>query len=228
MVEKALVLYSGGKDSHYALFKALNQGYSIEKLLIVLPSRIDSWLFHSINIKWCVLHSELLGLDYEVMHSSGVKDREVEELRKKLNELRDDGFKYLISGVTASNYQKTIVDRLCNALGIIHVTPLWNYDPRTLLYEEVRSLGFIITAIQAYGLGIEWLGNLINLDNIEMFVRTCLKYGINFVGEGGEFETYVVSSPLFNNKKVCVRSSKKVWYPNHWVGYLVIEDAEVC
>lgn len=174
------------------------------------------------------MHAKLLGIDYTVLYSSGVKDREVFELRRKLEELRSAGFKYVVSGVIASNYQKSRVDSICSDLDMVHVTPLWSYDPHTLLLEEVRSLGFIITAIQAYGLNSTWLGSVLNLNNLESFVSNCIKHGINFVGEGGEFETYVIKSPLFGQRSICVRSSRKVWHPNHWVGYLIIEDAGIC
>lgn len=197
-------------------------------MLIVSPSRVDSWLFHTVNINWCTLHSNILGISYDLMPCSGIKEIEIDELRKKLEELRDYGFKYVVSGVVASNYQKSILDKLCGKLGLIHLTPLWGYDPYLLLYEEAKAMEFIITALQAYGLSSKWLGSRIDLNNLEDFIATCRKYSINSVGEGGEFETFVTSSPLFHGKKICVKSSRKIWYPNQWVGYLIIDEAEIC
>ncbi|MEM1897530.1 MAG: diphthine--ammonia ligase [Sulfolobales archaeon] len=228
MGEKTLVLYSGGKDSHYALVKALSQGYNVEKLLIAIPSRTDSWLFHTVNISWSALHGKLLGIDYDLMSCSGIRDVEVGELRRKLEELRRYGFKYVVSGVVASNYQKSVVDRLCSELGLTHITPLWGYDPYTLLFEELRTTEFVITALQAYGLDVKWLGSKIDLSNVEDFIAMCRKYNVNLVGEGGEFETFVTSSPLFQGRRICIKSSRKVWYPNYWTGYLIIEEAEIC
>ncbi len=149
-------------------------------------------------------------------------------MRRKLGELRGYGFKYVVSGVVVSNYQRSVLDRLCSELGLIHLTPLWGYDPYLLLHEEVKTMEFIITALQAYGLNVKWLGSRIDLSNLEDFLHIARKYGVNPVGEGGEFETFVTSSPLFRGGKVCIKSSRKVWYPNHWVGYLIIDDAEIC
>ncbi len=210
------------------MIKALNLGYDVGKLLVVSPLRQDSWLFHAVNVNWSTLHGTLLDIDYDLMSCSGIKDVEAVELGKKFKELRDYGFRYVISGVVGSRYQKAIVDRLCEEAGLVHVAPLWSYDPYTLLQEEVRTVGFIITALQAYGLGIKWLGSEINLSNLEEFMDVCRRYSINPVGEGGEFETFVTSSPLFRGRRVCIKSGRKVWYPSHWVGYLIIEEAEIC
>jgi len=181
-----------------------------------------------VNIKWSILHSKLLGIDYELMESSGLRDYEVLELRRKFNNLRSYGFKYVVSGVISSNYQKKVIDSLCNELNLIHITPLWGLNNYELLKTEVKLLEFIIVAIQAYGLDTKWLGEKLTINNINEFINICDKFGINPVGEGGEFETFVVSSPLFDNKRICIKSCRKVWYPNQWVGYLIIENAELC
>jgi uncharacterized protein (TIGR00290 family) len=163
-----------------------------------------------------------------MMESSGLRDYEVLELKRKFNELKDRGFRYVISGVVSSNYQKKVIDSLCSELNLTHITPLWGLNSYELLKTEVKLLEFVVVAIQAYGLDIRWLGERLTVNNINEFISVCNRFSINPVGEGGEFETFVTSSPLFNNRKICIKSSKKVWYPNQWVGYLIIEDAELC
>jgi len=228
MGRKAVALYTGGKDSHYALLKSLNEGYDVEELLIILPERIDSWLFHAVNTVWGKLHGELIGISYELLRVSGVKDLEVLELKSWLSKLRQEGFKYVISGVVMSNYQKVVIDRVCSELGMIHVTPVWGVNPYELLKSELSVLNAIIVAIQAYGLDERWLGEVLDIGKLDEFVNVCREYGINPVGEGGEFETFVISSPLFRGRRVCVGSIRKVWNPYHYVGYAIIDDAYIC
>lgn len=127
-----------------------------------------------------------------------------------------------------SNYQKAIIDDICMELGLIHITPLWGLDPYELLRSEISVLGFIITAIQSYGLNPKWLGVRLNKNLIDEFLDNCVKYNISPVGEGGEYETFVTESPLFNGRKICIVSSRRIWNEYHWVGYLFIDNAMVC
>lgn len=222
------VLYSGGKDSHYALIKTLAGGFIVNRLLIVTPLREDSWLFHTVNVRWAVLHAKLMKIEYELVECSGVKDLEVNELREAIAGLANNGFKYVVSGVVQSAYQKAIIDDICRGLGLTHIAPLWREDPRRLLEEEVKVLGFIITAIQAYGLSPKWLGMRLETSNIREFLEECNRHGINPVGDGGEFETLVTESPLFNGRKLCIRASRRYWNPYHWLGYLTIDEIMIC
>ena len=41
---RVAVLYTGGKDSHYALLKALEEGHEAACLIIALPRRADSYM----------------------------------------------------------------------------------------------------------------------------------------------------------------------------------------
>jgi len=131
----------------------------------------------------------------------------------------------LVSGAVASKYQKERIDLIARELGLEHVTPLWGRDQRILLLEETRYLSFMITAIQAYGLSMRWLGTVINEGNVEEFLRDLEKHGISPVGEGGEFETYVITSKLFKGGGVYVESAELVKYPLHGSGYYVIKSA---
>ncbi len=223
---RAAALYTGGKDSHYAIVEALRNGVSVELLIIVVPASSNSWMFHAINVEFAKLHADLIGVDKVVIHSSGVKEIEVSEVLSQLRKLDLRlKYRYLISGAVASKYQKERVDLIARELGLEHVTPLWGRDQRTLLLEETRYLSFMITAIQAYGLSMRWLGTVINEGNVEEFLRDLEKHGISPVGEGGEFETYVITSKLFKGGGVYVESAELVKYPLHGSGYYVIKSA---
>ncbi|MCC6033807.1 MAG: hypothetical protein LM561_07025, partial [Desulfurococcaceae archaeon] len=84
---------------------------------------------------------------------------------------------------------------------------------------------FMITAIQAYGISMRWLGTVINEGNVEEFLKDLEKHGVSPVGEGGEFETYVITSKLFKGGGVYVESAELVKYPLHGSGYYVIKSA---
>ena len=54
---KAAVLFSGGKDSCYAIWFAVCQGMEIITLITVKSKNPDSFMFHTPNIKWTKLQA---------------------------------------------------------------------------------------------------------------------------------------------------------------------------
>lgn len=221
-----VALYTGGKDSHFALMEALRLGIVVDLLVIIVPATSDSWMFHTVNVEFSKLHADLIGVDKVVISSGGIKETEVLEVLSRLKKLNlQPRYKYLVSGAVASKYQKERVDLIARELGLKHIAPLWGRDQKTLLLEEVKYLSFIVTAIQAYGLSMKWLGTVINEKNVKEFLSDLEKCGVSPVGEGGEFETYVISSKLFKKGGVYVESAELVKYPLHGLGYYIIKSA---
>lgn len=225
---KGAALYTGGKDSHFALIEALREGILVDLLIIVVPAVTNSWMFHSINVEFSKLHADLMGVEGVVVRSGGIKELEVLEVISSLKKLGlRSKYEYLVSGAVASKYQKERVDLIAEELGLNHVAPLWGRDQKTLLLEEVKHISFMITAIQAYGLNMKWLGTVINESNVKEFLNDLEKCGVSPVGEGGEFETYVISSKLFKKGSVYVESARLIKHPLHGFGYYIIESARV-
>ncbi len=228
MLKKAVALYTGGKDSHYSIIKALEAGVKVVALVTAVPKLTDSWMFHSINLRYVKLHAQAMNLPLYMISVSGVKEKEVEELRDYIEATVLDKYNdidYIISGAAASRYQKERVDSLAEELGLKHLAPLWGCDPVNLLAEEVNCIDFIIVAVQAFGLTVNWLGKLITRKDLDDFVNTCRKFSINPVGEGGEIETFVISSPLFHGHAIKIHKSVAKWFPELYCGYYLIEDA---
>ncbi len=227
-MKKGVALYTGGKDSHFALIESLKQGTYVDLLIIVVPKLSDSWLFHTVNIGLSQIHADLIGAKKVVVEVSGVKEREVVEAISFLQRLNlDSKYDHLVSGAVASKYQKERVDLIAEELGLKHVTPLWGRDQETLLVEEVGELSFIITAIQAYGLDLNWLGSLVSRGRVKAFLNDVKKASVSVVGEGGEFETFVVSSKLFRAGGIYINAADLVRYPQHGSGYYFLKSVTV-
>ena len=230
MLKKAIALYTGGKDSHYSIIKALEAGVRVVALVTAVPRITDSWMFHSINVRYVKLHAQAMDLPLHMISVSGIKEKEVEELRDHIGSTvlsKYDDIDYIISGATASRYQKERVDSLAEELGLKHLAPLWGRNPVNLLAEEVNYIDFIIVAIQAFGLTMKWLGKLITRKDLDIFVKICQKFSINPVGEGGEIETFVISSPLLQGHAIKIHKSVVKWFPELCCGYYFIKDASL-
>jgi diphthine-ammonia ligase len=205
---RVAVLVSGGKDSALALDHALNDKQDVVCLASIIPLREDSWMFHYPNIRLVDLFSEAVGIPLVKAESSGIKEEEVEDLKRLIERLNVEG---IVTGAIASMYQKTRVDAVCEQLGLKSIAPLWHRDPLGILRELV-SLNFdaIITGVYAYGFTKEWLGKRIDADSIGALEGLNRKYGISLVGEGGEYETLVLDAPIFK-KRMEIVDAETVW-----------------
>jgi len=228
-VKRALALYSGGKDSHYSILLSYYQGITTDALVVALPRRDDSWLFHTVNASWSRLHGDAMGIPVHVVPVSGVKDVELFELRDGLSKILREypHVDYLITGAVKSRYQLERFKAISEDLGLKLYAPLWNRDEVELLKREVEDLSFIVTAVQAYCLSLRILGNPSDSEILHYLVTAHKDCGVSLVGEGGEFETYVIGSPLFKGRGVAISKAKMVLHLNLHSGYFVIENAEL-
>jgi predicted ATP pyrophosphatase (TIGR00289 family) len=219
---RVAVLATGGKDSTLALFKVLNAGYEVKCLASMIPLREDSWMFHYPNIRLVDLFAEAVGIPLVKAESSGVKEEEVEDLKRLIARLDVDG---VVSGAIASEYQKSRVERICEELNLKCISPLWHKNPLEIL-NEIVDLKFdvIITGVYAYGFSKEWLGRKIDEATVKALIELNGRYGVSLVGEGGEYETLVLDAPLFK-RQIKIIEAEKVWKDQS--GYFTVKRAEL-
>ena len=205
---KFAVLFSGGKDSTYAARLAEKGGHEVSIFACMRPARGDSYMFHGVNIHLTPLVAEAQGKPLASAPSSGVKEKEVNEL-KRLIELLD--VKGVVSGAIASHYQRDRVNQICADLGFVHLSPLWGREPQELLEVEIKSgMEIIMTHVAARGLDHHWLGRRIDMKAAADLKRLNELYGVNVCGEGGEYESLVVDAPWFR-KRLEIRSAEVIW-----------------
>jgi len=216
------VLISGGKDSALALYRVLKRGYNVKYLVTVLPQREDSWMFHYPNVELTSLFAEACGLPLVRAETLGVKERELEDVKRLLENLDVEG---VVSGAVCSNYQKSRLDRICSEIGLESIAPLWHEDPKRLMKELIENNFLVIfTGVYAYGLNQAWLGRRLDRDALKDLIILNEKYGISIVGEGGEYETLVLDAPFFK-KRIRILKAKTFWSGDS--GYLLVEEARL-
>lgn len=219
---RVAVLASGGKDSVLALYHILQQGYEVAYLATMIPLREDSWMFHYPNIGLIDLFADAVNIPLAKAETSGVKEEEVEDLKKLIQTLDIKG---VVSGAIASNYQKERVDRICRQLNLKSIAPLWHRDQLEMLQEILRlRFEVVITGVYAIGFDEGWLGRRIDASVIEDLLRLNKAYGVSIVGEGGEFETLVVDAPFYR-KKIRILKAEKVWKGQS--GHYLISKAQL-
>jgi len=219
---QVVALCSGGKDSAYALWLAMRKGYEVKEVITMIPESEESWLFHTANIQLIDLFGKCAGLEVRKVHFGGARESEPTYLKKALGESEAKG---VVSGVIASKYQKSCIDKICMELGMTSIMPLWGKDPLELMREIVGG-GFtsIITLVAAEGLGPKWLGRAIDMKCVEELEKLSKWYGINLSGEGGEYETLVTDAPFFS-KRIEILETAKRWDERAGRGLFEIKKA---
>lgn len=223
---KVAVLFSGGKDSNYALYKA-SQKNEVVCLITLVSENKESYMFQTQGIDFVKVQAKALGIPIIEFKTKGVKEEELEDLQLAIESARK---KYNIEGVVTgainSAYQSSRIQKICQKLDIWCFNPLWQKNQINFLYELLENnFKIIIVGIFSYPFDKSYLGRVLDKDLIEELTRLETKFQINPAGEGGELETFVLDSPQFK-KEIKVISSQKIMDSEN-SGVLEIEKIEL-
>jgi len=206
-------LFSGGKDSTYAIYMAQKQGHEVTCLLSIFTKSEESHLLHYPNMQWTKLQSESMKIPQLTIHSeSDDIDDELSALENLLQNAKDQfHIEGLVHGGIKSQFQKEKFETLCSKLDLIAITPLWNTKPEKYMNDLLDSdFVFIMTTVSSDGLDDTWLGKPISKSDIDTLMHLSDKFGFNLNFEGGEAETFVIDCPLFSNS-IKINQAKKTW-----------------
>ncbi|HIH58787.1 MAG TPA: diphthine--ammonia ligase [Nanoarchaeota archaeon] len=220
-------LISGGKDSLYAAYTMQKQNYAITCAISIKSANPHSYMFHTPNIHLVDLQAEAMGIPLIVAETKGEKEKELKDLEKALKEAKE---KYQIEGIVSgalySNYQRERLEKAAEKIGLKVFSPLWHIDQE----QEVRQLireGFeiVLSSVAAEGLDKSWLGRVLTEKDVDRLVALQKKVGLNVAGEGGEYESLVLSCPLF--KKIIVIEESEILIENQNIAKLVVKKAKI-
>jgi ABC transporter with metal-binding/Fe-S-binding domain ATP-binding protein len=224
---KLACLFSGGKDSTYAIHLAQKQGHDVVCLLSIFPKSEDSHLLHHPNLRWTKLQSESMNIPQLTASSnSDDTDDELITMENLLQNAKDqfqiDG---LVHGGIKSKFQKEKFETLCLKLNLASIAPLWETEPKKYMNDLLDSdFNFMMMTVSSDGLDEQWLGKLISKSDIEILNNLSGKFGFNLNFEGGEAETFVIDCPLFSNP-IKINQFTKNW--DGYRGRFEIVDAEL-
>lgn len=195
---RVAVLSSGGKDSAAAWWWAICQGWTVDSLVTVCITGEDSPMFQIPGTSLVQEQAEMAEVPWVAVHTSGATPDDLVALEKALKGREIDG---IVSGALRSDYQKSRLERMAERLGIRSWTPLWHQDGREHVANMVEN-GFeiMITSVSADGLDASWLGHVLNEASFLQLEELALRYRFHVEGEGGEYETLVLSGPHLSGR----------------------------
>jgi len=202
------ILFSGGKDSTFALMKLMDVEH-VACLITITSKNDESYMFHTPNVELTKLQAEAMDLPLVERTTDGVKEDELADLEAAMVEAKEKfGIEGVVTGAVESVYQSSRIKKICDKLGLKCLNPLWKRDQRELLEEMVGSgIKAIIVGVFAPPLDEKWLGREIDGETVDELVDLQQKFKISPTGEGGEIETAVLDAPFFR-KRIEVVSSE--------------------
>ena len=202
---KVAVAWSGGKDSCLACYRAINEGYNVSSLFIMMSDESTS-KFHLIDSKLLDDQSKSIGIP--IIKKISSPNAYEKDFKETLLEFRNHGFQGLVTGdvFDVAMHEPAWIDRICSEIGLTPIKPLWHLDTKKILTEFINK-GFraIVVRTKNSVLDSEWLGREIN----HQFFIDLLEQGkVDPCGEHGEFHSFVIDGPIFKNRIVITESEK--------------------
>jgi len=157
-----------------------------------------------------------------------MRDAELEDLRGLLSYAKSKfGIDAISCGVVKSKYQYFRISSLCEELGLRLLAPLWDRAEEEVLGLLLEN-GFevVITRVAAQGLTREMLGKKLDSNLVDELLRLRERYKFSLVGEGGEYETFVLDCPLFK-RKLEIGAARIEWDPTTQSGNYFIESLRI-
>ena len=209
---KSVCLWSGGKDSCFACYKAKSMGHNIASVFNFVNPKSNGSLSHGLSGE--IIQRQLAAVDIPFLQKSMPKEGYRQAFMGLVNEWKaQKGIEAIVFGDIYLQEHKDWIDKVCDELKVKAILPLWGKDTGKLIAEIISS-GFkaIVVSTRADLLGPEWLGRQID----EKFIKEIKALGnIDLCGEKGEYHTFVYDGPLFK-KSVEFITGKKSLRDNRW------------
>jgi diphthine-ammonia ligase len=187
------LMWSGGKDSALALYRARKAGIEVSRLLTFYDRATRRVRFHATRSSVVSAQAKATGAGQWDGIGSSWPEMEA-QLVVELGELRDSGVEGVVFGdIHLADVRAWYEDRV-RAAGLEHVEPIWGEQPADLLREFVDIGGrAVVTCVDLTRLDASWLGRIVD----ERFVHDITDTGVDVCGENGEFHTFAFEGPMF-------------------------------
>lgn len=204
-----LCSWSGGKDSYFAFYKAIQSGAIPKVLFNVMNEHGDRSRSHGIPREVLIEQAACLGLPIEFIEStwSEYEQRFIAKLQT-LKSAYD--FTHAVYGDIDIQSHRDWEEKVSDAAGLEAVLPLWQGDRLELVKGMIDSgIKALIVSCRAEYAG-HILGKYIDKNLIEVFQ----KLGIDACGENGEYHTLVVDGPA-HKKPLAVKAGQAVTHGHY-------------
>lgn len=197
-MEKAVLNWSGGKDSAHALWRVLQEErYDVQALLTTVNRDTRLSTMHHIPLALLQAQAERIGLPLYVVDLTprGDMDDYARAMEQAVSHFKALGVTQFIFGdIFLHDVRRYRVAQLSpHGMGVVE--PLWG-PPSSEVMERFLATGLkcvVVTTLRD-GLGAAAVGRMVDAD----FVAS-LPAGTDPNGENGEYHTFCYDGPLFSS-----------------------------
>ena len=225
---KVAVLYSGGKDSTYAIEHAMQKKWDIRYLLSVKPNRKDCYLFHYATVEHTKELSGIIGIPHILIKCNAADPKKEAELIKEVIEekqKKDPINALVLGGIGLQETQLKSIQNALRPLGI-EVFAAHAGEEHDLLIGDMLDKGYeiFITQVASDGL-MPWLGKKLTRENFQDLKKDSVRFKFHIGAEGGYYDTLVTDAPFFR-KKLLIKEMEKV-VEDSYCGHVNIKRFEI-
>ncbi|MBA7667834.1 hypothetical protein ES703_75934 [subsurface metagenome] len=202
--------WSGGKDSCFACYKAICEGYNVSHLLNFISKEYKRVSFHGTEAKLIQLQAEAISIP--LLQKETTWNGYEQEFKDAVKSLIPNGVTGMVFGDIYLQEHKDWAERVCRELGIEAIEPLWGQDPERVLLEFIDA-GFEATVVSAKTdlFDDKWVGQKLDGE----FLSHLKDNNIDLCGENGEYHTFVTDGPMFQ-KKIKITKSQPITRDGYW------------
>lgn len=194
---KAILNWSGGKDSTLALYRVLKeQQVEVAGLLTTLNKKYNRISMHGVRTELLEQQADSLGVLLYKIDLPEMADMETYSsiMGKATASFKEQGVSVFIFGDLFLEEIREYRKKQLDGTGIMAEFPIWGY-PTLQAAEDFIHLGFkaVLTSVDASKLDESFAGRIFN----ENFLAD-LPGTVDPCGENGEFHTFVFDGPIFS------------------------------
>jgi uncharacterized protein (TIGR00290 family) len=209
-MHKAVISWSGGKDSCFATYKGGQLNTAPVVLLNVMNEDGVRSRSHGIPPPILEAQAAALGLPLHLISASW-QEYEV-KFTNALKQLQHDyQISHALFGDIDLQAHKDWEEKVCTEAGLTAVLPLWKRNRKEVVMEMLDwGLETIIISCQS-SMGPHFLGKTLSPD----LVIELENQGIDPCGENGEFHTLVLNCPLFHSP-IKIQAGEALLHQEYW------------
>ncbi|GAB3687390.1 diphthine--ammonia ligase [Spirosoma flavus] len=196
--DRAIMNWSGGKDSALALYHSLRSGqWNITSLLTSVNEQHQRVSMHGVRIELLQKQADRLQIPLEMLRLAG--DVSMELYNARMAEMLQ---KFAAQDITTAIFGDIFLDDLRQyreaQLAQVNLKasfPLWQRNTTELIHEFV-DLGFraVLVCVNEKQLPADFVGRELNLDLLKDLPKT-----VDPCGENGEYHSFVYDGPIFSS-----------------------------
>ena len=185
--------YSGGKDSLFAVYRAIKAGLVPAGLLTTYNTEADRSWFHGMKESHLYEIAASLGVPARFVKTTG--EKYAENFEQALAEAKAGGAEACVFGDIDIEGHREWCTARCDSVGLKAYFPLWKEDRKNLVHAFIEA-GFktLITVVDRTRLPESLLGKTLDKDVAGEIAR----HGACICGENGEYHTFAYDGPLFS------------------------------